>query len=185
MLLALQAVMTMPVWHLIHRLSNLGGGGTGYHRYLLIDAFIRRFGEWWFVGTRSTAHWGWGLQDVTNQYVLEGVRGGLLTLILFIVVIVLAFRDVGRLWRVSSRDRYHLALSWGIGVSLFVHCMNFIGVSYFGQMYVTWYLTLAMIGSMCPSTRQLRQEISAARVARSEVAENLSLARADFRSYTQ
>lgn len=184
-LLALQAVMTMPVWHLIHRVSNLGGGGTGYHRYRLIDAFIRRFGEWWFLGTRSTAHWGWGLQDVTNQYVLEGVRGGLLTLILFIVVIVFAFRGVGRLWRVSSRDRYHLALSWVIGVSLFVHCMNFIGVSYFGQMYVTWYLTLAMIGSMCPSTRTLRQEISAARGVRSDSVGSISLSHTGARSYAR
>lgn len=157
-LLGLHMVMKAPVWHLIHRASSLIGGGTGYHRFLLIDSSIRHFGEWWLLGTRSTAHWGWGLQDVTNQYVLEGVRGGLITLVLFMVVIVLAFRGVGHLWRLTSGHRFHLALSWAMGVGLFVHCMNFIGVSYFGQMHIVWYLVLAMIGSMCPKSERLYRE---------------------------
>ena len=55
-----------PVWHLILRLSVITGG-TGYHRYQLIDAFINNFSEWALAGTDGTAHWGWGLQDTTNQ----------------------------------------------------------------------------------------------------------------------
>ena len=47
-----------PFWHLILRLSQIVGG-TGYHRYYLIDAFIRRFGEWALVGTDNTGNWGW------------------------------------------------------------------------------------------------------------------------------
>lgn len=74
-LIGLQLLMQKPVYHLISRI-DLVGGSTGWHRYHLFDQFVRRIGEWFFVGTHSTAHWGYGLFDVTNQYVLEAVRGG-------------------------------------------------------------------------------------------------------------
>lgn len=157
LLAALQMVKERPVWSLIATASAVGGG-TGYHRYILIDGFIRRFHEWWLLGTMSTAHWGWGLQDVTNQYVLEGVRGGLVTFVLFMAIIILGFQGVGRIWRLCRHDTYRLALSWALGVSLFVHCMNFLGVSYFGQIHIAWYLVLAMIGSMSPASERLYQE---------------------------
>ncbi len=146
-LVALHMVMDAPVWHLISRVSAVGGS-TGWHRYNLINQAVNRFGEWFLLGTRSTAHWGWGLQDVTNQYILEGVRGGFLTLCLFVAVIAVAFREIGCLWRSQIRNPYRLALSCAMGVSLLVHCTNFIGVSYFGQIWILWYLLLAMIGSM-------------------------------------
>jgi len=149
MLIALHIVMKAPVWHLISRISAVGGS-TGYHRYMLINAAINHFNEWALMGTKSTAHWGFGAQDVCIQYVLEGVHGGLLTLVLFVAIIVLTFQGIGRLWRRYSQDSYRLILSWAIGVSLFVHCVNFIGVSYFGQINIIWYLLLAMISSMSP-----------------------------------
>jgi hypothetical protein len=99
--------------------------------------------------------WGVFAGDVTNQYVLEGVRGGLLTLCLFIAIIVIAFRDVGELWRLQTKNPYRLAISWVLGVSLFVHCMNFIGVSYFGQIWILWYLLLAIIGSLSVHAKSL------------------------------
>jgi hypothetical protein len=80
-----------PVWHLIARMSNLMGG-EGYHRYSLIDAFIHRWREWWLVGTGSTAHWGPILWDTTNQYVAEGVSGGIVTLVAFVTLLSLSFQ---------------------------------------------------------------------------------------------
>ncbi len=149
MLIALHLVMKAPVWHLISRVSAVGGS-TGHHRYALINGAITHFSEWAIIGTKSIAHWDWGAQDITNQYVMEGVCGGFITLVLFIAIIVLAFQGIGRLWRLYSHDPYYLALSWAMGVSLFVHCINFIGVSYFGQIHIVWYLLLAMIGVMSP-----------------------------------
>jgi hypothetical protein len=146
-LVGLHMVMQAPVWHLVSRISAVGGS-TGWHRYYLIDSTINHFSEWFLWGTQDTSNWGWGLGDITNQYILEGVRGGILTLCLFVIVIAIAFREVGKLWRLQSRHPYLLALSWAMGVSLFVHCMNFIAVSYFGQIHIIWYLILAMIGSM-------------------------------------
>ncbi|MGK0519915.1 MAG: hypothetical protein ACJAUC_002617 [Planctomycetota bacterium] len=43
---------------------------------------------------------------------------------------------------------------------MFMHCMNFIAVSYFEQIVVEWHMLLAIIGSLtlvpgAPPTRQL------------------------------
>ncbi|MDX2114090.1 MAG: hypothetical protein SFZ24_00535 [Planctomycetota bacterium] len=146
-LIGLHFSMNKPVWHLISRIT-IAKGNTGHHRYMLIDGAVNRFSEWALVGTRSTAHWFWGGQDVTNHYILEGVRGGFLTLALFVTTIWMCFTAAGRTWRVWSGDRSKLMLSWSLGVCLFVHCTNFIGVSYFGQAVFLWYLLLAMIVSM-------------------------------------
>ena len=161
-LTALHFIMKAPVWFLIARMSSIFGG-TGFHRSALIDAFIRRISEWFLLGTTSTAHWSWGGQDITNQYIFVAVRGGALTLVLFLIIIVLAFQGVGRLWRVSVNNSIRLILSWALGVSLFVHCMNFIGVTYFGQIHIVWFLTLGIIGSMCPVKENSRKKTSHAK----------------------
>lgn len=142
----LHLAMKGPVWHLIARV-NLTGGSTGWHRYYLIDEAIRRFDEWWLLGTVSTAHWGLGLFDVTNQYVLEATHGGAAGLLLFLGVIALGFRVVGRAWRKAWPEPANVALVWALGVSLLTQCASFIGVAYFGQIWIIWYMVLACIGS--------------------------------------
>lgn len=158
-LVGLHLSMKAPVWHLISRVS-LARGSTSYFRYQLIDNAINRFGEWAAVGTTSTAHWFWGAQDLTNHYILEGVRGGALSLLLFVVIIGMSFRTVGRAWRAAEGDLPGVVLAWAIGVGLFVHCGNFLGVSYFGQIVFLWFLHLAIMGSM--QEQLLRQATSAA-----------------------
>lgn len=148
-LVGLHLVMKAPVWHLVSRI-DIVGGSTGWHRYNLIDQTIHRFGEWWLFGTISTAHWGWHLFDTANMYVNEAVRGGFLTLILFVIILVLAFQGVGRLLSTLENDRENYIFAWALGVSLFTHCMVFIAVSYFGQIIVVWYLLLASIASLTP-----------------------------------
>jgi hypothetical protein len=154
-LVMLHFVMIAPVWHLIARVSVVSGA-TGWHRFHLIDRAIENVEEWWLMGTLSTAHWGFGLQDVTNQYILEGVRGGLLTLSLFSLVIILSFRNVGLLWRWDAHDHPRQILAWALGVMLFVHVTSFIGVSYFGQINMLWFLSLAMITSMAAQSQAWR-----------------------------
>jgi hypothetical protein len=153
LLVMLHMVMKAPVWHLISRIQ-ITAGNTGYHRFMLIDSAIRRFDEWALLGTRTTAHWFWGGQDVTNQYVLEGVTGGAITLVLFIVTLVLAFRMVGVCWRSASGSRAGMLAAWSIGVMFFVHATNFIGVSYFGQATPLWYMHLAIAASMYEAVRR-------------------------------
>lgn len=157
-LVGLHVVMQAPVWHLISRI-DVAGGSTGWHRYSLIDQAIRRTDEWALIGTKSTAHWGWGLHDVTNQYVAEGVNGGAVTLMLFVAVIAVAFCYIGRLLRQVAGDRFRTAFVWALGVCLFVHCVNYVGVTYFGQIIMIWYMLLAMIVSLASQSRDsLRRE---------------------------
>jgi len=148
-LFMLHVSMRAPVWHLISRVGAVGGS-TGYHRFVLIDQAIRHFGDWGFLGCSGArvASWGVWAGDVTNQYILEGVNGGFVTLCLFVYCILVAYSEVGKLWRRQRPHSYELKLTWALGVCLFVHCMNFIGVSYFGQINILWYLLLAMIGSL-------------------------------------
>ncbi len=147
LLILLHFIMQGPVWALIARASAVGGS-TGWHRKHLIDKAVAFFPEWFLLGTKSTSHWGHGLSDVTNQYILEGVRGGLLGMTLFVTVIVLGFRAVGKALR-SEPDRGGLFwLKWAVGATLFTHCMCFIGVSYFGQTTVSWFLTLALAATI-------------------------------------
>ncbi|MBP7051866.1 MAG: hypothetical protein KBE65_12700 [Phycisphaerae bacterium] len=141
---ALHLVMKAPVWHLLARVSVVSGS-TGWHRYYLVDSAIRHFSEWMLLGTRDTAHWGMGLQDVTNQYVLEGVRGGLITLVLFCAILIVAGRALVRL-SLHPRDKRESYLAWCCFVCLIGHCVSFLGVSYFGQIMLIWYFLLALVG---------------------------------------
>ena len=73
---------------------------------MLIDGAIKHFPEWWLLGTSSTSHWGWHTAfDVTNQYVLEAVRGGLAGLVLFVGSIVCAYVLIGRTVRFAFTSR--------------------------------------------------------------------------------
>lgn len=140
----LHLIMNNPVWHLIARV-NIFGGSTGWHRYFLFDNFIKNISEWFFLGTKSTAHWGHAQSDLTNQFVLEGVRGGFITLIIFILVIYKAIQIPGR-YSLQETNQEVKWLSWGICVAMLGHFITFWGVSYFGQINMLLYMTFAFVG---------------------------------------
>lgn len=142
-LIALHIVMKAPVWSLISRV-DLVGGSSSYHRYQLVDAFIRHFGDWCLVGVKGTADWGWDMWDLSNQYVLVGETSGLVPFLLFITIIVLAFKYAGRARRMAACRRDQLFI-WAIGCALFANVVAFFGISYFDQTIVAWYALLAMI----------------------------------------
>jgi hypothetical protein len=184
-LIGLHIVMKGPVWSLIAK-TNIVGGSSGYHRFLLVDAAIRNFSEWGLIGTQSTAHWGHQMFDLANQYVLEGVRGGVLLMLLFMATIWIGFMYVGRAWKKFQSDRSKLIFCWALGVSIFGHMASFIGVSYWGQIVMLWYLTIAAAGALGemtakePSTqranrrRRLATPTAASRASRAGYRERLS-----------
>jgi hypothetical protein len=140
----LHMVMQAPVWHLISRV-NIIGGSTGWHRFNLIDQTIKHFGEWMLLGTRNTEHWGTGLLDITNQYCFEAVQGGLVTLVIFVFLLVMAIRVTGG-WSLTKMPAEHQWFAWGLCVCLLGHCISFFGASYFGQIKVLLYLTFSLVG---------------------------------------
>lgn len=193
-LVVIHFVREKPVWHLIGRLSSITGG-EGHHRVRLITAFFNHFGEWWLLGTGTTRHWmGSGSRDITNQYLLEGIRGGLATLLCFIAILVVGFRTVGQSVRraLGSKNmpprecRRAALLAWGLGVCLAVHSVAFIGVSYFGQLQSILYLHLAMIPSLAcalsrsearPAPGQARHAEAVSRAAQRQRDAKLPVAR--------
>jgi hypothetical protein len=141
----LQLLMKASVWFLIAR---AGGslGGSGYHRAMLIDNFIRHFGQWWLVGTQNNASWGFDMWDVDNAYVAAGIGGGLITFVLFLALMVYAFKSIGRSRR-QARKSSDERMLWAIGSCLFANAVGFFGIVYFDQSILLWYVVLAMISA--------------------------------------
>jgi len=147
-LLGLHMVMKAPVWWIIMHMAIVPGSDA-YHRSEIIDAAIRNFSDWWFVGTKSTEDWGYYLHDVTNQFIWEGVNGGLLQMVLFITIIVLCFRGVGRTVMGMEKEPFALRFCvWALGAGLFSHIVTFFSISYFDQNFVNWWMLLAMISTV-------------------------------------
>jgi len=144
-LLCLHVIMGAPVWHLMARASVVVGGATGWHRAHLVDMAIRHFGEWALLGTRDTAHWGYGMQDVANQYILEGVRGGFITLALFVVMLFTAIKTPLKFSQNAVQKNLQL-LAWAICVSMIAHCIAFAAYGYYGQVGMLLYLNYAFVG---------------------------------------
>lgn len=144
---ALHLAMKAPVWFLIARMSVFDAS-TGFFRARLIDATIRNFSTWWLLGTRSTGEWGPGLFDITNEYISQGVHGGLLTMVLFVLMISRAFGGVGRTVRGYKNSPTSVKIgAWAMGCALLAHCATYFSVSYFDQNIVTWFLLLAVISN--------------------------------------
>lgn len=142
----LSIAWSKPIWFLLARI-DFTGGSTGYYRYLLIDGFIRNWNQWIVIGARSSTELGAGLVDVCNEYVLKGLDGGLIGFGTFVAAIAFAFAYLGKLLKVAV-DKSERRLYWGLSASLIVHMMNYLGVSYFSQMVLAWWTTLAFFASL-------------------------------------
>ena len=127
-LVGLAFAMKAPIWYLPAKISNLTGG-DGWHRSYLLETAFNRVSEWWLMGMdiSETAEWfqytlaATGSADITNQYLLFGINGGLAAIVLFVALIVQIFKGVGlQLARpdLSPSDRY---FAWALGCTTVVH----------------------------------------------------------------
>jgi hypothetical protein len=141
-------------------------GGGGFYRSQLIDHCLKHFSEWWFIGTSNTSTWAEDgivlstnpkMVDITNHYILQGISGGLLKLILFIAILTVCFKITGRFTRDESAAKPQRQLAWCLGVCLACLCTAFISVAYFDQIQVFWFWLLAAIASM-PAQAERRAE---------------------------
>jgi hypothetical protein len=152
-IVALHLYMKAPVWFLMGRISDIIGGG-GYHRAEIVDAAVNNFRSWWFWGTDATAGWvgtelAIGGADLTNQFVAEGVRAGLVGLFLFIWILVRCFRNIGMAVDKTVDEFSDVArLIWAMGAALIATVVNFFSVSYFDQIQYLFVLLLAAIVSV-------------------------------------
>ncbi len=146
-IIALHVYMKAPVWHLISRI-NVVGGSTGDHRYRLINGFFTNVTDWFFMGVKSTDPWGRGLGDVTNEFILQAVRGGFVTLVLFIGLIGYLMYLLQKRTREAKNDFGERFVTWNIWVALFMQCSIFFSLSAFGQASVLFYLSLGIAASL-------------------------------------
>jgi hypothetical protein len=166
-IVALQIVMKDPVYFLMARI-DVAGGSKGWHRAQLIRSSLEHLEEWWAVGTDYTRHWmPTGIHaneihtDITNHFLGMGVMGGLPLMLLLVMVLIAAFRAVGRVLRADSRDSLdHGFLAWTLGAMLFGQIMNFFSISLFDQSVSFFYLVLVGIGGVAARERSVGAERS-------------------------
>ena len=147
--------MKDPAYFIMARI-DLTGSSSSYHRPAVIRSAINHLDEWWFAGTDYTRHWmpygvSWSEDhcDITNHYLGQGIKGGLLLMFLFIGVIWLGFRCVGNVLRrraKTSNDEGFFV--WAVGAALFAHAGTCIAVAYFDQSVLFMYLVLAICASL-------------------------------------
>lgn len=158
LLAMLHLVMLAPVWHLFARI-NIFAGSTGWWRYLIIDRFVNQWQDWFLIGTTRSATWLRGniYIDVTNQYVAEGINGGIVKLLLFVAILALCFMSVGKAIRGrqlpatpvrAAGDGVRRWTAWCIGTVIAVHAAAYFATGYFGQLVMLQYLSFGLAASM-------------------------------------
>jgi hypothetical protein len=153
-LIFFQLAMKVPFWYILARI-NLTGSSDGWHRAELITAAINHISEWWLVGTDYTRSWmptgvTWSANhtDITNQFIKEGVIGGMATLICFVFIIIKAFSTIGTILKSSYLTFSEEFSIWVIGSILFSHIMTFFTVSYYDQTQLLFYLLIAIVSTL-------------------------------------
>jgi hypothetical protein len=142
-LVVLHFLMKAPVWFLLAHI-DLTGGSSGYHRAELIDQCISHFRDWWLMGTKDAANWGWDMWDQQNMFVNFAESGGLVVLCLLIAVFSRSLRMIGNARKLAP-NRGEEWFVWLLGSALFAHLVAFFGANYFDQSKDGWFLLLAMI----------------------------------------
>lgn len=158
-LLLMAVTMEAPIWYIPAKVSALTGG-DGWHRSYLMDVAFRDLPKWWLLGMPITETQGWfpyelvttGAADITNQFIAYGLAAGLVSMLLFIRLLVVAFKAVGASIRVIKTSTANVTntdlLYWSFGVLLTVHIFNWLGITYFDQTYVLWFLQLATMSTL-------------------------------------
>jgi hypothetical protein len=157
-LMGLHLVMKAPVWALINRL-DLTGSSSSFHRFMLMDNCIRHFTDWCLLGYKAYETWGFDMWDLSNQYVAYALRGGLVTLVMFILIISRSFGRIGKARRLVEGNRSQEWFFWCLGAAMTVHVVGYFGIGYFDQMQFAWYALLAII---CAATAVPMAELSQA-----------------------
>jgi hypothetical protein len=155
-LLGLQLIMNSNVWYLMTRIDVVGGSDSWY-RARLIDVTLEHVGQWWLAGTDYTLDWmptgttgEAESSDLTNNFVLMAVRGGLPLLLSYIAVMISFFRYLLKTLASLTDARLDLQFTvWCFGAFLFSHIISMFGVDYFDQSETLLFATLGVLGSGC------------------------------------
>jgi O-antigen ligase len=145
-LVSLHIVSQNGIHSLIFNKISFVSGSTGYHRFALIEGLLQNIPKWALMGDRG-ARYNRAYRDITNDYVMNAINGGMLALALEIAAITLAFYACGRALR-STTSRDESLLAFGLGCGLLVITISALAVTMYGQAEVPFYMTLGMAASL-------------------------------------
>src|SRR5262249_60318661 len=90
--------------------------------------------------------------DITNHFLVLGIPAGLGAMGLLVTLLTRAFSNLGKTLAIlrssGAMTRDIEFLYWSLGVTLAVHIFNWLGITYFDQTYVLWFMQLAVITSL-------------------------------------
>lgn len=126
-------------------------GGSAWHRSRLIHLAVDHFNEWWLVGYGGRDP-GWGPSlgmewtDITNQFILAGVRNGLLGLIALCGILTTAIYFAVRGHR-ATKDLGLRSLNWALGSTMVMVAISMFGCLFSAQAGSLYYCILGLISS--------------------------------------
>jgi hypothetical protein len=156
-LVGLHIVMHGPVWSLIEKI-DLTGGSSSYHRYMLVDNCIRHFGDWWLLGSKNYPDWGFVMFDVCNQFILVALRGGLVTLVIYIAIYKRSFEAIGEARKRVAGDRRQEWFLWCLGSALFATVVSSFGIYYIFYLMACLFCLLVGVSVATFEARHVRVE---------------------------
>ena len=158
---SLVIVMRDPIWYLPSKMSLVFGGG-GWHRSYLMQQAINDFDKWWLGGMPLDLTLSWfpylilNAADITNVYVAFGIDGGLMAIVLFVLVFIIAFKYVGHaaaaMRSLGTAGHCSELIVWGLGAALAGHMVNFISITYFDQSMTFWLFELAAVSGVAATS---------------------------------
>ena len=135
---------------------------------MLTEAAIKEFWNWWLLGYGDRGldwhikYWPWthaAFTDVTNHYLLEGVRGGFFTMALLILLCIKVVKILGT-YAINQKTKSDQWLWWGWMTMMVTHCVTFLSVAYFGQITMLLYLTIAVAAYVLDQENSKQNQIS-------------------------
>lgn len=127
-------------------------GGSGWHRARLIDCAIKYFDQWYLVGYGGEDP-GWGQDlggfantDVTNEFIIAGVRYGILGVVAFCWVLVAAMRLLIRQHNTTRNVRWQ-SWTWALCTTLVALIIVLNTVGLLAHMGPVFYAFMAIIGA--------------------------------------
>jgi hypothetical protein len=143
-------ISNRPFYHVIASYAD-PLGGSGWHRAALIDLAIKHFNEWWFLGYGGQdPHWGKSLgmswTDITNNYIVAGVKYGLVGIITLCGILTVGIRTLIQLHN-STKTPLLKSWYWALGAIFVTLVISFNSFCLFGQAETLFYCILGFVGS--------------------------------------
>jgi uncharacterized membrane protein YhaH (DUF805 family) len=99
--------------------------------------------------------------DLCNQFVVNALTGGLVTLVLYLMIFKRRFRAIGISRKLVEGDRGQEWLFWCLGSALFANVVAHFGINYMVHLTIYLFLLLVCISVATSEAKQEAREAKA------------------------